>query len=117
MSWHLHQVKGDDFYAVISEKFYNFIDNGYVETIDVNTVKPQVVFDAYFKNLPTFGKELKKHEFPDVFALEAIKQVSLVRVYSAYIVIDDGDMKSFCEKEDNFIHLENVDWTSQILLM
>jgi len=103
------KVKGDDIYAIISEKFDDFIDNGYVETIDVNTVKPQVVFDAYFKNLPPFGKESKKHEFPDAFALEAIKQVSLARGYSAYIVSDDGDMKSFCEKEDNFIHLGNVD--------
>lgn len=103
------KIKGDDIYAVISEKFDDFVENGYVETIDVSTVNPQVVFDAYFNNLPPFGKESKKHEFPDAFALEAIKQVSLARGYSAYIVSDDGDMKSFCEKEDNFIHLENVD--------
>ncbi|XAG19216.1 hypothetical protein NM452_06770 [Vibrio metschnikovii] len=48
--------------------------------MDVSTVNPQVVFDAYF-NLPPFGKESKKHEFPDAFALEAIKQVSLARGY------------------------------------
>lgn len=103
------KVTGDDVYAVVSEKFDDFVENGYVETIDVSTVNPQVVFDAYFNNRPPFGKESKKHEFPDAFALEAIKQVSLARGHSAYIVSDDGDMRSICEQEDNFIHLENVD--------
>lgn len=103
------KVKGDDIYAVISDKFDDFVENGYVETIDVSTVNPQVVFDAYFNNLPSFGKESKKHEFPDAFALEAIKKVCLARGHSAYIVSDDGDMKSFCDQEDYFIHLENVD--------
>lgn len=103
------KVTGDDIYAVVSEKFDDFVANGYVETIDVSTVNPQVVFDAYFNNRPPFGKESKKHEFPDAFALEAIKQVSLTRGNSAYIVSDDGDMKSFCEQEDNFILLENID--------
>lgn len=103
------KVKSDDIYAVVSEKFDDFVENGYVETIYVSTVNPQVVFDAYFNNLPPFGKESKKHEFPDAFALEAIKQVSLARGHSIYIVSDDGDMKSYCEQEDNFIHLESVD--------
>lgn len=102
-------VKSDQIYDVISEKFDDFVENGYVETIDVSTVNPQVVFDAYFNSLPPFDKESKKHEFPDAFALEAIKKVSLERGHSAYIVSSDSDMKSFCEQEDNFIYLENVD--------
>lgn len=35
--------------------------------------------------------------------------MSLARGHSAYIVSDDGDMKSFCDQEDNFINLKNVD--------
>ncbi|WP_324023475.1 PIN domain-containing protein [Aeromonas caviae] len=103
------KVKGEDIYTVVSKKFDDFVENGYVETINVSIVNPQLVFDAYFNNHPPFGKESKKHEFPDAFALEAIKQVSLARGNAVYIVSDDGDMKSFCEKEDNFIHLEKVD--------
>ncbi|WP_159106463.1 PIN domain-containing protein, partial [Escherichia coli] len=30
------KIKGDDIYAVISEKFDDFVENGYVETIDVD---------------------------------------------------------------------------------
>lgn len=103
------KIKSDDIYTVISEKFDDFIESGNVETIDVSNVNPQVVFDAYFNNRPPFDKESKKHEFPDAFALEAIKQASLARGHSVYIVSSDGDMKSFCEQEDNFIHLENID--------
>jgi len=110
------KVKGDDIYAIISEKFNDFVENSLVETIYVSTVNPQVVFDAYFNNLPPFGKESKKHEFPDAFALEAVKQVSLAREHSIYIVSDDGDMKSYCEKEENFIHIENVDILIDLVL-
>ncbi|RUO68342.1 PIN domain-containing protein [Idiomarina ramblicola] len=102
-------VKSKDIYDVISKKFDEFVENGYVETIDVSTVNPQVVFDAYFNNYPPFDKESKKHQFPDAFTLEAIKKISLYRGYSVYIVSSDGDMKSFSEKEDNFIYLESVD--------
>jgi hypothetical protein len=103
------KVKGDDIYAVISEKFNNFLESNHVETISVSNVSPQVVFDAYFDNRPPFGKESKKHEFPDAFALEAIKQAGLDRGHLVYIVSNDGDMKSFCEQEASFIHLESID--------
>lgn len=102
-------VKDVDIYDVISGKFDDFVQNGYVETVDVSTVNPKIVFNAYFNSLPPFDKESKKHEFPDAFALEAIKKVSLERGHSAYIVSSDGDMKSFCEQEDNFIYLEKLD--------
>lgn len=102
-------VNSQEIYDVISKKFGDFVENGFVETVDISIVNPQVVFDAYFNARPPFDKESKKHEFPDAFALEAIKKISSDRGHSVYIVSSDGDMKSFCENEANFIYLESID--------
>lgn len=77
--------------------------------VSVETVNPKTVFDAYFNAQPPFEKEAKKHEFPDAFALEAIKNISLERSYSVYVISADGDMISFAEKEETFIPLNSID--------
>ncbi|MCL1147985.1 PIN domain-containing protein [Shewanella marinintestina] len=102
-------VSSDEIYKVVHNKFIALIENGLVDLISIDTVDPKIVFDAYFKAKPPFEKESKKHEFPDAFALEAIKNISLERQNSVYIVSCDGDMLSFAEKEDKFIPLESVD--------
>lgn len=103
------KVQGNEIYDVIHQKFLKFLKNRCVETISVSSVDPKVIFNAYFNNLPPFDKESKKHEFPDAFALEAVKLISLGRGHAVYIVSSDGDMKSFCVNEGSFIHLGSVD--------
>lgn len=103
------KVDGEEIYRLIHNKFLEFVENEFVETISVGTVNPEVVFYAYFNNLPPFNKESKKHEFPDAFVLEAIKEISVARGLSIYIVSSDGDMESFCNGVDNFIYLNSVD--------
>ena len=103
------KVSGDEIYDLVHKKFLEFLEGRCVEIISVSSVDPNVVFNAYFHNLPPFDKESKKHEFPDAFALEAVKQISLRRGHAVYIVSSDGDMKSFCANESSFIHLESVD--------
>lgn len=103
------KIDGNEIYDLVHKKFLEFLDNRSVETISISSVDPKLIFDAYFENLPPFHKESKKHEFPDAFVLEAIKNISLARGHSIYIVSTDGDMQSFCDKEPNFLHLRSVD--------
>ncbi|WP_349928672.1 PIN domain-containing protein [Acinetobacter sp. A1-4-2] len=103
------KVSSDEIYDLVHKKFLEFLAGRCVEIISVSSVDPNVVFNAYFHNLPPFDKESKKHEFPDAFALEAVRQISLGRGHAVYIVSSDGDMKSFCANENSFIHLESVD--------
>lgn len=102
-------VEADEIQNIVHNKFSELVDNGFVETISVDIVNPQVVFNAYFDNLPPFNNESKKHEFPDAFVLEAVKKISLERDHSVYIVSSDSDMRSVCASVNNFIHLNSVD--------
>ncbi|MCR9586563.1 PIN domain-containing protein [Vibrio alginolyticus] len=103
------KLSSAEIYEVVHAKFLQLIDNGLVENVQVSSVDSSIVFDAYFKNLPPFNNESKKHEFPDAFALEAVKNLSSERRHSAYIVSSDSDMKSFCEQEENLLHLGSID--------
>lgn len=103
------KVDGSEIYNLVHKKFLELLDNRSVETISVSSVNPQVIFNAYFNNLPPFNKVSKKHEFPDAFALEAVKNISLKRGHSIYIVSTDGDMKSYCDQYENLLFLESVD--------
>lgn len=103
------KVDGSEIYSLVHKKFLEFLDHRSIETISVSSVDPKLIFNAYFKNLPPFNKVSKKHEFPDAFALEAVKNISIERGHSVYIVSSDGDMQSYCDKEPNFLHLRSVD--------
>ncbi|EOA9037561.1 PIN domain-containing protein [Vibrio harveyi] len=99
----------DEIFEIVNRKFRSLVALDFVELVSVAIVDPAIVFDAYFKAEPPFEKESKKHEFPDAFALEAIKKISLERCHSVYIVSADGDMTSFANKEETFIALNSVD--------
>lgn len=99
----------DEIFEIVNGKFHDLLELEHVEMVSVETVNPKTVFDAYFNAQPPFEKEAKKNEFPDAFALEAIKNISLERSYSVYVISADGDMISFAEKEETFIPLNSID--------
>lgn len=101
--------KADDIFEIVNGKFHELLELESVELVSVEHVNPKTVFDAYFNGLPPFEKESKKHEFPDAFALEAIKKVSLDRCYSIYVISTDDDMTSYAEKEETLIPLNSID--------
>ncbi|MGR5446694.1 PIN domain-containing protein [Vibrio jasicida] len=101
--------KADDIFEIVNGKFHELLELESVELVSVQSVNPKIVFDAYFNGLPPFEKESKKHEFPDAFALEAIKKVSLDRCHSIYVISADGDMTSYADQEETLIPLNSVD--------
>ena len=101
--------KADDIFEIVKGKFHTLLELGSVELVSVASVNPNTVFNAYFQNFPPFEKESKKHEFPDAFALEAIKKVSLDRNHHIYIISADDDMTSYAKKEETLIPLNSID--------
>jgi hypothetical protein len=110
------KLSADEVFAIVDEKFIDLIEGGNAEEVSVSTVDPRIVFDKYFAREAPFNKDSKKHEFPDAFALEAIKQIAEQRCHSIYIVSNDGDMKSYAESTDNLLYLNSVDEIIDLVL-
>lgn len=90
--------------------YEKFKDSEEVELIKTNTVDSSLVFDRYFSGKPPFENQAKKHEFPDAFALEAIRLVAESRSMPVYVVSFDKDMEGYCrEFPDRLIYLERLD--------
>ena len=102
------KVKGEDIYTVVSKKFDDFVESGYVETINVSIVNPQLVFDAYFNNRPPFGKESKKHEFPDAFALLSLEGWAESSGKKLLVVSKDGDWTRFCKDSELLVAVDDL---------
>lgn len=103
------KVKPEDIYKIALKNFEEFLDKSSAEIIDINNVSPSIVFEKYFKEEPPFGGANKKSEFPDAFALEAVRNASKDRGHLLYVVSDDGDMEKYTKTLDNMIHLKKVD--------
>lgn len=81
-----------------------------VELVKTSAVDSGLVFDRYFSGRPPFENQAKKHEFPDAFALEAIRLVAESRSMPVYVVSCDKDMEGYCrEFPDRLIYLERLD--------
>jgi len=105
-----------DIYNSINSKFNEFLDSPRVENVSIKDVNPEVVFNKYFLNEPPFISEAKKHEFPDAFVLEAVKDVAKSRLLKIYIISTDGDMKAYAENDENCIHLSSIDELVDLVL-
>lgn len=106
----------DDIFKKIYEKFEEFIDSPNVEIVSTEHVNPKVIFDNYFNSKPPFGKESKKHEFPDAFVLEAIKDISKSRHQTIYVISLDPDLKSYTQLHENLISLDNINNLNSLII-
>jgi hypothetical protein len=79
------------------------------KVLEADTVSPRSVFDLYFGRKPPFGKDKKKHEFPDAFAMAAIGDWCEVNKESIYVISADDDMKAVCdEASDVLLYIESL---------
>lgn len=106
----------EEIYEKIRIKFEEFIDYPNVELISTESVNTKIIFENYFKSLPPFDKESKKHEFPDAFVLEAINNISNSRNHDLYVISSDPDLKSYTELHDNLIHLNNINNLNDLII-
>ncbi|WP_413043202.1 PIN domain-containing protein [Pseudomonas sp. YJ42] len=89
------------------EKFKSYED---VEILPTNLVDSKLVFDRYFSGKPPFQNSGKKHEFPDAFALEAIRITAENRLMPVYVISNDSDMREYCDEfPDSLIYLEKIE--------
>jgi hypothetical protein len=92
---------------LLIEQFRSFIKSGNVNVLSTDKVSSATIFKKYFEGKPPFGSGKKRKEFPDAFALEALRQWAIDNNQTMYIVSSDIDMKNACD--DNIIYyLENI---------
>ncbi|WP_368194786.1 PIN domain-containing protein [Aeromonas sp. R2-2] len=102
-------IKEDDINNILMDAFDKFLAISNAEIVPINIVDASIVFENYFNSLPPFCGENKKNEFPDAFALEAVRKVSEEREHLLYVISCDGDMKAYAEQYENIFHLKTVD--------
>lgn len=110
------KVSADEIFQIVDEKFIELVEGENAEEVSVGIVDPKSVFDRYFERQPPFSKDSKKYEFPDAFALGAIKKIAEQKMQSIYVISNDGDMKSYVESEENLIYLNSVDEIIDLVL-
>ena len=103
------KITSEKIFTHSKKRFEKFLDCESVDVIDLSTVDATHIFNSYFKSLPPFGGADKKSEFPDAFALEAVKNTALSRGHELYIVSADKDMKNYVGNSENLHYLERVD--------
>jgi len=91
----------------IKESYKCFIEEADVKNIPINTVDVDSIFNKYFALKPPFSKK-KKHEFPDAFVLESIKEWCSRNKQEIIIVSKDKDMKEFCDNNKNLTIVESL---------
>ena len=103
------KITSEEVFSLSKKKFEEFLDCESIEVVDLSTVDVTHVFKTYFGSLPPFGGADKKSEFPDAFALEAVKNTAESRGHDLYIVSSDKDMKKYVENKENLHYLEKID--------
>jgi hypothetical protein len=80
--------------AELLAKFDKFIASANVNVLSLDGVNPHTVFEDYFAKKPPFGDGKKKHEFPDAFAQNALREWCEETGESIYVVSRDEDWQS-----------------------
>ncbi|MCW8156576.1 hypothetical protein D7243_10260 [Stutzerimonas stutzeri] len=95
---------------VLTERYEKFKSYENVEILSTETVDSSLVFERYFAGMPPFKSAGKKHEFPDAFALEAIRATAEKRAMPIYVISSDSDMQEYCaEFPKTMLHLEKIE--------
>lgn len=97
-------IDKDAHVEALKERFYEFLDDARCEIVKVDTVGVGSIFDLYFAKKPPFGEGKKKDEFPDAFALAALRTRCERNDERIYVVSEDGDMEKACETPNPFIY-------------
>lgn len=95
-------------------QFEYFCEEADFETIKIDGVLISDVFENYFSSNPPFS-EKKKDEFPDAFALFALKKEAEDKKKEIYLVSDDNDWKDFCSLTKNLLYYKNLDTLLELL--
>jgi hypothetical protein len=79
-----------------------------VEIINASGIPAGPVFDAYFAQLPPFAPGQKSKEFPDAFAIAALKGWCDENGEDLHVITTDATFKAACKAADGLYPLESL---------
>lgn len=91
------------------QQFEKFISEARANIVPVSGTSIDQVFNQYFSLSPPFGIGKKKSEFPDAFALAAMREWCATKGQKIYVISTDGDMARACEGDKALIFLESLE--------
>ncbi|WP_353930576.1 PIN domain-containing protein [Okeanomitos corallinicola TIOX110] len=91
------------------DKLEIFLQETDFQKIEVDQVSVVDIFENYFSGNPPFGEGKKKSEFPDAFALLALKKEAKDRNKIIYVVSGDSDWEKFCSSSEDLCWIGNLD--------
>lgn len=102
------EIPDEDIYKKSEKVFDDFMESCATEIVEADNVDAEELLSLYFNKKPPFGDRKKKTEFPDAISILSLKSY-LQNDEKIYVVSDDGDLKSYCEIDHQFISVESLD--------
>jgi hypothetical protein len=109
--------------AELLKQFEDFVKETQATLVDASKVNPEVVFQKYFDlQLPFQQKQEKRHEFPDAFAIEALRHHAQSSGHEVVVITGDKGFRGACEAHaitvfeslEEFLNRENTERESKI---
>lgn len=102
------EISDEVIYQKSEEVFDDFMNSCSTEIVEADSIDAEELLSLYFNRNPPFGDGKKKSEFPDAISVLSLKSY-LQDEEKIYVVSDDGDLKTYCDEEPNFISVESLD--------
>lgn len=102
----INEPKNSDFanhHPKIMASIDAFLEKCGALRLPIDTVSTTDVMALYFSRQAPFGKERKKHEFPDAISLLCLEKFAAEHLSSIYLVSDDPDIGYYCETSDRLL--------------
>ncbi len=94
--------------AELHAEFDAFIKESKAEIVDATDVCAQSVLDDYFAVRAPFGKDNKKHEFPDAIAIKSITSWCESNEECTFVVSGDKDWVRATKRESRLRHFRTI---------
>lgn len=92
--------------AILHGQFVKFLEDTKAQIVEVSDVPIDEIMADYFACKPPFGEGKKKSEFPDAFALAALRKRCLDTDIKMYVISGDPDMDAAAKAIDTFTSIE-----------
>ena len=93
----------------LNAEFDAFCEEAEIRVVKCDGLPVRTVLDRYLSKEPPFGKGKKKSEFPDAFALDAIKRWQEEQQRAVAVVSGDGDWRNALDGHEPITHFEKVE--------
>ncbi len=88
-------------------RWLTYLEESKAIILDIDNINNSDLIELYFEQNHPFS-ESKKHEFPDAISMLSLREWIRESGEKVYVISGDGDIKGFCEGDENCISLENV---------